>query len=253
MIASQSALRALLALDPALATVPAAIASRVMSASASIPIDAVPALPAGAYIVTSSSPLALRDAPTTEGAELARLSPGASFLATGENENYYAHGTTALGVLGWVSAHYLAPASLGNVLSDAEITEARLILFGWSRSVGADYGQPYDLEQTPAAAERMASVVGDFQAAVGLPMTGQVDGTTRAALALWAAGHAAELAGAASRLGAAATAGAPVGVGRPAPVPAPASGSSTGIMLALGAAAVGLFFVLEEKKKAAAR
>ena len=254
MIASQSALRALLALDPALSAVPAAVASGVMTQSASVPI-ATPDVSPGAYIVTTSSPLSVRASPSTEGSVLASLAPGASFLATGENENYFAHGTTALGVLGWVSAHYLAPAALGGVLSAAETTETRLILFGWAKSAGVDYGQPYDLDSSPAAAERMASAVGDFQAALGLPMTGQVDAATRAALASWAAAHAAELAGAASRLGGTVMGGAPVGVGRPAPAPSVpptkpvASSSSTGVMLLLGAGAVALYFVIEEKKK----
>ena len=258
MIASQSALRALLALDPALATVPAAIASGLLSQAAPAPSQGSPAIPAGAFSSVAGAPLPVRDAPSTGARELGTLAPFEPFEATGENENYFARGMTARGVAGWVSGQFLAaasPASQSSVLSAAEESEARVILSSWARANSFDFGQPYDLDATPAAAERMASAVGAFQSSLGLPSTGQVDDKTRAALRDWSSAHAAEVVRAADELAQRATGGAPVGVGPSAPAPAasasaaPSSGSSTGIMLALGAAAVGLFFVLEEKKK----
>ena len=260
MIASQSALRALLALDPALATVPAAIASGLLSQAATAPSQGSPAIPAGAFISVAAGPLPVRDAPSTGARELGTLAPFEPFEATGENENYFARGTTAQGVVGWVSGQFLAaasPASQSSVLSAAEETEARLILSSWARANGFDFGQPYDLDATPAAAERMASAVGAFQSSLGLPSTGQVDDKTRAALRDWSSAHAAEVVRAADELAQRAAALANSIHGPTVPTPSPAasasapssSGSSTGIMLALGAAAVGLFFVLEEKKK----
>lgn len=228
-----------------------------------------PEIPAGAYVVTTAvDDLNLRSQPViAQGNVLATIPKGAVVQATGENQNYFAK-VIYNGVTGWASTSFLTAqggvqqGGSGGVLilSAADTLQLRTLLAAWANATPnvPQYGSPANFLMNEDASRAQEDEVYAFQKwnnatkGTSLRTDGVVDQATRAAITNWATN----------------AAGAPVPspAGLPPITPAnpiatdplspeqvsvdqtPSSGSSLPLG-ALGALAIGLFFVLEEKKK----
>ena len=218
-----------------------------------------PELSAGFYAAKVSDWLNLRSAPSMNATAIGKILPGEVVEASGANQNFFAEVKTKDGQIGWASTAYLVPAgeaaqSADLILTASDLVQLRTMLAAWAGATKViDYGAPSDLALDAPAMARQNAAVEAFQkwwnATKGgsLRTDGVVDKATRDALVQWSQGA---LAGAPPATATATTDNA-TPTSDPALVtttPAKATSAAAPLLL-LGVAALGLFIVLEEKKK----